>query len=95
MKKNKEKKGSRVLEAMQIPPDLARKDCIATLCGNSGLYIENYRRILEYREESIRILTYGGRLKIRGENLEITSYTCDEMYVAGQIAGIEICPEQT
>ena len=30
----KRRSGSRMLEAMQVPPDLARKDCIVTLCGS-------------------------------------------------------------
>ncbi|MFR6332822.1 MAG: YabP/YqfC family sporulation protein [Eisenbergiella sp.] len=47
--------------------------------GSSELYIENYRRILEYREKSIRILTRSGRLEVCGQGLTVTSYTMDEM----------------
>ena len=89
----KRRSGSRMLEAMQVPPDLARKDCIVTLCGSSELYIENYRRILEYREKSIRILTRIGRLEICGQGLTVTSYTMDEMYITGRIEQITVRPE--
>ena len=89
----KRRSGSRMLEAMQVPPDLARKDCIVILCGSSELYIENYRRILEYREKSIRILTRSGRLEICGQGLTVTSYTMDEMYITGRIEQITVRPE--
>ena len=95
MKKRKKSSGSRVLEAMQIPPDLARKDCILTLCGNSELYIENYRRILEYQDEIVRILTRNGLLDVSGRDLEVASYSQDEMYITGRIEEITVRPDNS
>lgn len=90
MKKKRPNPGVRMLEAMQIPPDLSRRDCILNLCGGKELYIENYRHILEYQEEEIRVLTKNGKVSIRGKRLTIQSYTQDEMYITGQIQEIAI-----
>ena len=90
MKKKRRKPGARVLEAMQIPPDLARRDCILTLCGGNEIYIENYRHILEYQEDEIRVLTKNGKVSVRGKRLAIISYTSDDMYITGQIQEIAI-----
>ena len=90
MKKKRKNPGARVLEAMQIPPDLARRDCILTLCGGNEVYIENYRHILEYQEGEIRVLTKNGKVSVRGKRLAIINYTSDEMYITGQIQEIAI-----
>ena len=79
-----------MLEAMQVPPDLSRRDCIMTLYGSCELCIENYRHILEYQDEKIRILTKHGRISICGKRLLISSYTSDEMYITGQIQEIHM-----
>lgn len=76
------------MEKLQIPPDLSRRDCILTLCGSDELYVENYRCILEYREEEIRLLVRNGMLLIRGGCLMISSYTGEEMYITGKIQEI-------
>ncbi len=76
------------LEKLQIPPDLSRRDCILTLCGSGELYIENYRCILEYQEEKIRLLTKNGILLVQGRALAISSYTGEEMYITGRIQEI-------
>lgn len=73
---------------LQIPPDLSRKDCILTLCGSGELYLENYQKILEYREDKIRVLTKNGILSVAGKGLVIASYTGEEMYVTGLIREI-------
>ena len=90
MKKRKAGSGAGVMEILQIPPDLAKKDCILTLCGRGELYIENYRKILEYKEDRIRILTRNGRLSVEGADLAIASYTGEEMYVTGRIRSLAI-----
>lgn len=90
MKKKNAASRNGVLEMLQIPPDLSRRDCILTLCGCGELYVENYRRILEYREEKIRILTKNGILAVGGKRLIIASYTGEEMYVTGVIREITL-----
>ncbi len=78
------------LEKLQIPPDLSRRDCILTLCGSGELYIENYRCILDYREQEIKLLTRKGVLFVRGSGLVISSYTGEEMYITGKIREISL-----
>ena len=77
------------LERLQIPPDLSRKDCILTLCGSGELYVENYRCILFYGEDRIRLQTKTCRVEIRGLELQIVYYTGEAMKITGKICGME------
>ena len=57
--------------------------------GQSELHLENYRGILEYTEEMVRILIKGGQIKVTGQRLQVVYYTNDEMKISGQIRAIE------
>ena len=47
-----------VVRAFDLPPDLAYGSVLLSVTGQNELLIENYRGILEYKEEHIRIYSY-------------------------------------
>ena len=57
--------------------------------GRGRLCIENYRNIIEYTENLIRIQTKIGRIHVRGEELVIAYFRDDSMCIVGKIEGIE------
>ena len=60
------------------------------LSKNFGIKcMENYRSILEYQEEQIRIQTGTGKIRIAGKRLGIAYYREECMCTVGEIHSIE------
>ena len=83
-------------EMANIPKDVTQGFPYMSILGNSEIYIENYRGILEYTREIIRIQTKQGRIEISGNKLHIDYYSNDEMKIKGIIKEVKlvnpVCP---
>ncbi len=77
-----------VIRAFALPADLAYGSVLLSATGQNELLIENYRGILEYKEEHVRIQAKGCRILIIGKRLEIEYYTNEEMKIKGVIEQI-------
>ena len=87
----------RMADAANLPKDVVlgvRPDHIMgvpilTLTGHYEVNIENYRGILEYTEQLIRINVRSGQIRITGKSLEINYYTTTDMKITGKVEKIE------
>ena len=77
------------MEFAEIPKDVLPGLSVLTVTGNVELTLENYRGILDYTGELVRVQVKGGQLKVTGEHLMISYYTNDEMKMTGWIRDIE------
>lgn len=77
-----------VVRAFDLPPDLVYGSVLVSVTGQNELLIENYRGILEYKDEHIRIQAKDCRILVVGKQLEIEYYTNEEMKITGFIQGI-------
>ena len=73
-------------DAANLPKDVVLGVPILTLTGH---YVENYRGILEYTEQLIRINVRSGQIRITGKSLEINYYTTTDMKITGKVEKIE------
>ena len=71
--------GRQLVETLELPRDLFFGSVILTVTGQEEIIVENYKGILEYTRESIRLQTKTCRLFLSGKNLKIVYYTNDEM----------------
>lgn len=78
-------------ENLRLPPDILAGVPILTVTGSNQLCLENYKGIIEYTGEIIRIQTKKCRIHIEGKNLNIDYFTDDEMRISGKISRIEYC----
>ena len=62
-----------------------RDRCIIQLHGREGVWIENYRGILKYSSEEVKIQAKEGIIRILGSNLIIEYYSNEDMHVKGLI----------
>lgn len=88
----KSKKNSmvhRVTDRLELPKDLMLGEPIVTVTGRSDLTIENYKGILEYQPDKIRLSLKHGQIEICGKALKIEYYTNDDMRISGCIDRIE------
>ena len=94
MRKNNKKElkkdfKNHMVESLELPKDLVYRAAIVTVMGNRELLLENYKGILEYEKEYIRIHAKSCRILVRGKNLNISYYTNEEMKITGIIQSIE------
>lgn len=89
MKKNELRIKEKIVSACNIPPDIGLGYPIVSLIGNCAVIIENYRGIIEYDKETIRVQTKLGQIKVTGKALNIAYYTNEEMKIEGIIKCFE------
>ena len=77
-----------VVRAFDLPPDLVYGSVLVSVTGQNELLIENYRGILEYKDEHIRIQAKDCRILVVGKQLEIEYHTNEEMKIRGLIEQI-------
>lgn len=76
-------------DAANLSKDVVLGVPILTLTGHYEVNIENYRGILEYTEQLIRINVRSGQIRITGKSLEINYYTTTDMKITGKVEKIE------
>ena len=78
-----------VTAALALPKEIVLNLPLITLYGNEELNLENYKGVVEYTGERIRISTSKGILKIEGRNLLLKQVTSENISVTGGIMRIE------
>ena len=58
---------SKIAEKLNIPEDISEGLPIVTLTGKREVYVENYKGIIEYGKNCIRIQTKGCRITFTGK----------------------------
>ena len=76
---------SNLVESLELPKDIMYGSVIVTATGKSEVLIENYKGILEYTNEKIRLQTKGCQVEVSGKCLLVEYYTNDEMKITGCI----------
>ena len=85
-KEEKKKIRQKMQEAMEIPKELLKGYSRVTIIGAEDIWIENYKGILEYSEEIIRL---GNDICIYGQNLSVEEITSEDILIVGNIKNIE------
>ncbi len=74
---------------LRISEDVLAHAPIVMGYGTHRFCVENYRNIIEYTQELIRIQTKTVRIHIIGKNLVIAYFRDDGMCVVGDISSVE------
>jgi len=88
-KKDKLTLKEKVSEALELPKELILDIPKITLVGNKQLLVENYKGIIEYEDNKIRLKTHEGVIKLEGTNMIIKEITSEDIMVNGKISLIE------
>jgi len=94
MSRNKIKKINKKIKnifatTLELPKEIVLNLPLITLTGKEQLYIENYKNVIEYTDEKIRLNTSCGILKIEGKNLSLKEITNENVEVTGIIYKFE------
>lgn len=77
-----------MVENLNLPKDLMMGAVLLHVTGQREMEIENYRGILLYTDEHIRLSVKDGQLDITGRSLQIEYYTNSDMKITGLILQI-------
>lgn len=83
----------KIADSIDISKEILLNTSKIVAIGNREITVENYRGILEYTSESIRLVTNPYIIKIGGRCLEIKTMTRDFLYITGTINSVAFCSE--
>ncbi len=81
--------GERIAEFTEIPKDYIMNLARITILGTKEVYVDNYKGLLEYSREIIRLATTNKVIIIKGTGLVITRIVEDAVFVGGNIISVE------
>lgn len=85
-KEEKKKIRLKMQAAMEIPKELLKDYSRVTIIGGEDVWIENYKSILEYSEDMIRL---SNNISIYGQDLSVEEISSEDILIIGKIKTIE------
>lgn len=78
-----------VADSFGLPKDVIMNMPKLSIGGNREIYIENYKGILEYTDEEIRLSTTIGVVHILGKDLKISRIRLTDIFISGYFRLVE------
>ena len=75
--------------SLNLPKDIFLGASIMHITGKYELYIENYKKIIEFNDEMIKIQAVTCKICVYGKRLQIEYFNNADMKIVGRIANIE------
>lgn len=79
----------KITAMLDLPKEIALNLPIISIIGNEDISITNYKGIIEYNEELIRIGSGSGTIRLEGARLVLRQITSEGVTVTGKIKKIE------
>ncbi len=77
------------MDAFELPKEVVLNLPLISLTGHEELLIENYKGIIEYTDERLRVNTSAGVIRVEGRGLYLKLITSESMTINGNIMKIE------
>ncbi len=82
--------GIRLGQMCKLSRDVVAGLPVISMLGDCEIFIENYKGILEYTSEYLKISTRLGNIKVSGSNLLIYHMNQDEILLKGCIGKVSL-----
>jgi len=89
VEKNKSSIKEKMSEFLELPKEIVLDLSKITMYGNNNMLIENYKGIIEYEDDRLRINTKDGIIRVMGNKLFIKEITSEDLLIYGEITSIE------
>lgn len=76
-------------DGLKLPKDVVLGEVLVSFVGRCCVTIENYRGILIYDDQTVKLQAKHCKLTIHGRRLHIEYYNHDEMKITGWIQSME------
>ena len=80
----------KITDTLNLPKDIVMGASILHLIGQYEVYIENYKNIIEFNENVIKIQARSTKIIITGKHLHIEYFNNDDMKIKGRISDVSI-----
>ncbi|MDQ2085978.1 sporulation protein YqfC [Herbivorax sp. ANBcel31] len=87
--KNKNSIKEKMAEFLEIPKEIILDLPKTTMYGNKNMVVENYKGIIEYENDRLRINTNKGIIRVVGNKLFIKEITSEDLLIYGEITSVE------
>lgn len=77
-----------MVESLKLPKDSVLGASIISVTGNTDIFIENYKGILQYSSELILLQGKNCKIELKGKRLNIVYYTNEDMKINGVIESV-------
>lgn len=78
-----------ITTALELPKEVVLSLPLITAIGVEELFIENYKSIIEYNDNILKIKTSCGIFRIEGKKLLLKEITSDNILITGRILKYE------
>lgn len=78
-----------IVNVLGIPKDVVKGSALISLVGQNKVYIENFKNIIDYNCERIRIKAKNGIIDVIGSDLQIERYNNTEIIIIGFIKEVK------
>ena len=89
MKKQKRRQYTKLDHLLEMPREVVSSDAKITILGFNEIFIENYKNILEYEENFIKINLFEGTISIHGFHLNLEQMTEEDLKITGKMDSID------
>lgn len=79
-----------ISDALELPKDIVLNLPKIIMIGNIQMNISNHKGIIEYTQETLRINSNIGVIKITGSDMKLKTILSEEIIINGDIEKIEI-----
>lgn len=83
----------KIADSIDISKEILLNTSKITAIGNREITVENYRGIIEYTPQKIKLISNPTHIEICGHNLEIKTMTKDFLYITGIVGCVSFCNE--
>lgn len=77
-----------MVESLKLPKDSMLGASIISVTGNTDIFIENYKGILQYSSELILLQGKNCKIELKGKRLNIVYYTNEDMKISGVVESV-------
>lgn len=74
--------------SLHLPEDVVKKSSIINILGNHSILIENFKSIMDYKQDFVKIKAKNRIISIHGERLTIEYYNREEIKINGRMNSI-------
>ena len=78
----------RIVKVLELPKEIVLDLPNVSILGNEEISVENYKGIIEYKPDLLRLNTKSGILLIEGKNLCLRQVTSDQIKITGCILNV-------
>ncbi|WP_407307212.1 sporulation protein YqfC [Desulfosporosinus sp. SB140] len=75
-------------DILDFPPDVAGEGPKITITGRQEILVENYRSIINFSEEEIRLETAEGEVFFTGKELVLKTILSTELRIEGELTSL-------